>query len=55
MVLIPSTENSVLRERLQRADDQVVKLLNTPLVEFIERGGTMIEEDLGRTTPWSLD
>ena len=33
----------------------MTRILNTPAVKFVERGGTMIIEDLGRTNPWSLD
>ena len=33
----------------------MVSLLNTPAVKFVERRGTTIEDDLGRTNPWSLD
>ena len=55
VVFVPSIENSQLRDKLQKADDQMTRTLNTPVVKFVERGGTMIIEDLGRTNPWSLD
>ena len=44
-----------MKEALQKADDQMTKILDTPAVKFVERGGTTIMEDLGRTNPWSQD
>ena len=55
VVFVPCMPNSVLTERLQKADDQIVTLLNTPGVKFVERGGTMLIFDAGRTNPWSQD
>ena len=55
VVFVPSTDKSKLKEILQKADDQMTKILNTPAVKFVERGGTTIIEDLGRTNPWSQD
>ena len=55
VIFIPSTPNSELKERLQKADNSMVKLLNTPSAKFVERRGTTVIDDLGRTNPWSQD
>ena len=44
-----------LKEKLQKVDNMMVELLDTPAAKFVERRGTMIEDDFGRNNPWSRD
>ena len=52
-VFIPYTKDSVLRKRLQEADDKLGVETNSPSVKFVERcGGSTLMDILTRSNPW---
>ena len=52
IIFIPSTPDSILKTSLQNQDNQIAQATNTPQVRFVERAGTTIMEELGRTNLW---
>ena len=48
---MPNTQDSVLRDRLQKADDLISKMINCPGVRFFERRGTTLMGELGINNP----
>ena len=55
VVFIPSTPGSKLKNLLQSQDNLITSSMNTPQVRFVERSGTTVMEDLGRTNPWAAE
>ena len=52
-VFIPYTKDSILRKRLQEADDKLGVETNSPSVKFVERfGGSTLMDVLTRSNPW---
>ena len=56
LILLPCTQDSVLRKSLQLADDTVGEVTGSPAIQFVERcGGETIISLLGSSNPWSKD
>ena len=54
LVFIPYTKDSVVRRKMQEADNLIAEAKRTPGIRFVERcGGATIAELLGRSNPWA--
>ena len=51
VLFIPSTPDSKLRKRIQKAQDQAARMMNTPTVRVVEWAGTKIMEEIGDNNP----
>ena len=52
VVFIPATPGNVLQKRLQRTEDKMARLKNSPKWMFVEQCGTQLKHILGNNTPW---
>ena len=55
VLFIPSIPDSELRKRIQKAEDQAARMMNTPTVRIVERAGTKIMEEIGDNNPWKKE
>ena len=55
VLFIPSTPDSELRKRIQKAEDVAAKMMNTPTIRVVERAGTKTMEDVGDNNPWKKE
>ena len=55
IVFVPTTPGSRLRISLQDADDKLVSSINSPSVQFVERGGPILMETVGNNNPDSKE
>ena len=53
VVFVPYTLESKLKEKLQRAEENLTAELKCPSVRFVERGGRSLAEVLSRNNPWA--
>ena len=53
IVFVPPIKDSELKRRLQDVDNVLKQVLDCPGIRFIERGGTTVMGELGRTNLWS--
>jgi hypothetical protein len=52
-IFVPATPRSSLKEALQKADDLFARAHGQPRIRFIERSGTTIMNELGKSDPWA--
>ena len=53
VVFVPSTKGSLLKKRLQKADNIFATLHKTSAVRFVEKGGRKVAQIVGTPDPWS--
>ena len=52
VMFVPFTEGSRLQKLLQSSDNEFISKGNNKRIKFVERGGTTLEQVLGRSDPW---
>ena len=52
MLFVPATHGSEMKKRIQAAEDQGAKLMNSPMVRVVERAGTKLIQEIGDNNPW---
>ena len=48
VVFIPYTQDSILKDTLQRAEESITNKLKVPSIRFVERGGKSVSDTLSR-------
>ena len=50
---LPYTLQSILRKRIQKADDRIKEAMRRPRIRFVKRGGLTTFQDTGKPNPWA--